>query len=47
LGENGPQGDAIDLARQVDDETSVRRTIVRSVHDQVSEAQKAACFVMK
>ena len=47
LGENGPQGDAIDLARQGDGETPVRRTIVKSLHDQVSEAQKAACFVMK
>jgi len=47
LGEDGPQGDPIDLARQGDGETPIRRTIVRSVHDQVSEAQKAACFVMK
>ena len=47
LDEKGPQGDPVDLARQEDDGTPYRRTIVRSVNDHVSEAQKADCFISK
>jgi HD-GYP domain-containing protein (c-di-GMP phosphodiesterase class II) len=47
LGEDGPKGDAVDLARQDDGGGPCRRTIVSSVHDHDSEAQKATCFVIK
>ncbi len=47
LGEKGPQGDPVDLARQENDGAPYRRTIVRSVHDHVCEAQKADCFISK
>jgi len=47
LGEDASKGVPIDLARQDDDGASCRRKIVCAVHDQVSEAQKAACFIAK
>lgn len=47
LHEDGPRGEPVDLAEKTHDGTTYRRTIVRSVHDELSEAQKASCFVMK
>jgi len=43
----GPRGEPLDLAEKASDGTTYRRTIVRSVHDELSEAQKASCFIMK
>jgi hypothetical protein len=47
LGDNGPQGDPVDLSERGGEGEPFRRAIVKSVHDTVSEAQKADCFVMK
>jgi putative nucleotidyltransferase with HDIG domain len=45
LRENGPHGEPIDLAERGNDGTTYRRTIVRSVHSELFEAGKAACFL--
>jgi putative nucleotidyltransferase with HDIG domain len=47
LCENGPNGEPVDLTEQVEGNTAYRRTIVRAVHDELYEAQKASVFVMK
>jgi hypothetical protein len=44
---DGMPGEQIDLAETAGDESTYRRTIVRSVHDKRYEAQKASFFVMK
>lgn len=46
LHEDGPVDVPVDLAERVDDSMTYRRTVVRSVHDKLSEAQKASCFLM-
>lgn len=47
LREGGPSGEPVDLAEKAANGIAYRRTIVRSVHDELSESQKASCFIMK
>ncbi len=47
LHEDGSHDEPVDLAEQVDNGTAYRRKIVRSIHGELFEAQKASCFIMK
>lgn len=47
LHEDGSHGEPVDLAEQVDTGTAYRRTIVRSIHGESFEAQKASFFITK
>jgi hypothetical protein len=45
--ESGPADETIDLTEPASAGPGFRRTILKSVHDEIFEARKASCFMLK